>query len=95
MKESFTATSYEFYHWSSRKSGSKSNLLIKGESGAKCHIWFELDPQAELQKAKRHGAKHFAFYFYQWQFEQILDMLRNEKPISVEFDDDQRLQCRL
>lgn len=36
MRESFVAQSYVFYHWSSRKSGSKTNLLIKGAAGERC-----------------------------------------------------------
>ncbi len=89
MRESFIAHSYVFYHWSSRKKGSKTNLIIKGAAGEKCSVWFETDPQAELHQAQRFEEKHYAFYYYQWQFDQILDMLRNEKPITVEFNNDE------
>jgi len=89
MRESFVATSYSYYHWSSRPDlMPRSNIVIKGTDGASCTVWFQNNPTASLLPATRSGVKKYNFYYYHWQFDQLIDMLRNESPITVEFNDD-------
>lgn len=92
MRESFIATSYSFYHWSSRPENTpRSNIEIKGADGASCTVWFMNNPAGTLIPARRSGVRRYSFYYYHWQFDQILDMLRNESPITIEFNDDSGL----
>lgn len=83
----FEVTTYEYYDWSSRSTG-KSNLLLRGEGGQTCSVWFVEDPSAELPAAEEVGANWYAFYYHHSQLDHLIDMLRNEKPIFVYFNDD-------
>ena len=82
----FKIESYEYYHWSSR-SQYKSNIVLFGEGEETVAIWFESDPEAELAPARILTPNNYAFYYYQEQMSDIIDMLRNEKPIWVHFND--------
>ena len=43
---SFEVDTYQYYDWSSRKTG-KTNLVLKGE-GKTCFVWFVEDESAAL-----------------------------------------------
>jgi hypothetical protein len=47
---SFQVATYQYYDWSSRKSG-KTNLILKGTGGETCSVWFVEDPSADLPQA--------------------------------------------
>ncbi|ELR71606.1 hypothetical protein C900_02521 [Fulvivirga imtechensis AK7] len=83
---SFQVQTYQYYNWSSRSIG-KTNLILKGASGERCSVWFYEDPDEELPHATKSG-NNYSFYYHHYQLEHLIDMLRNEKPIYVYFNDD-------
>lgn len=86
-KASFQVSTYQYYNWSSRKTG-KTNLILKGAAGETCSVWFVEDLTASLPAAKQVAQNYYAFYYHHNQLEHLIDMLRNEKPIFVFFDTD-------
>lgn len=85
--KSFIAKEYDYYFWSSRKK-IKANINIKGTGGETCSVWFNEDPEADLKKAEEISPNYFTFYYHYYQFDQILDLLRNEKPVTIYFNND-------
>lgn len=83
----FQVTTYEYYNWSSRKTG-KTNLILKGVGGETCSVWFIEDAAAELPEASQVAPQYYAFYYHHHQLPHLIDMLRNEKPITVYFNND-------
>ncbi len=83
----FQVATYQYYDWSSRKTG-KTNLILKGSAGQTCSVWFVEDPAADLPVTEQVGANYFAFYYHHSQLEHLIDMLRNEKPVFVFFNND-------
>ena len=84
---SFAVTTYQYYNWSSRKTG-KTNLILKGVGGETCSVWFAEDPAADLQPAEQVAPNYYAFYYHHHQLPHLIDMVRNEKPIFVFFNND-------
>ena len=84
-QETFEVTSYTYYNWSSRNSG-KTNLNLYGATN-RCSVWFVEDPDADLPIATKNGIYH-SVYYHHWQLPHLLDMVRNEKPIFVFFNND-------
>ena len=84
---SFKVATYQFYHWSSRSTG-KSNLILKGEGGETCSVLFVEDPTHNLPAAKVLKENYYLFYYHHFQLPHLIDMLRNESPIYVFFNDD-------
>lgn len=84
---SFQVSTYQYYDWSSRSSV-KTNLILKGTAGQTCSVWFEEDSAAALQPAAQVNPNYFAFYYHHYQLPHLIDMLRNEKPIFVFFNND-------
>jgi hypothetical protein len=83
----FQVDNYQYYDWSSRKTG-KTNLILRGAGGQTCSVWFVEDPAADLPAASQVGANFFAFYYHHHQLAHLIDMLRNEKPVFVFFNND-------
>ena len=83
---SFQVSTYQYYNWSSRKTG-KTNLILKG-AGQTCSVWFVEDPAANLSPATQVAPNYYAFYYHHSQLPHLIDMLRNEKPITVFFNND-------
>jgi hypothetical protein len=84
-QETFEVTSYTYYNWSSRNSG-KTNLMLYGATKT-CAVWFVEDPDANLPEAKQNGANFYSLYYHHWQLPHLLDMVRNEKPVFVYYND--------
>jgi hypothetical protein len=84
---SFQVATYQYYNWSSRKTG-KTNLILKGAGGETCSVWFVEDPAASLPVAQQVAPNYYAFYYHHHQLPHLIDMLRNEKPITVLFNND-------
>jgi hypothetical protein len=84
---SFQVVTYAYYNWSSRSIG-KTNLILKGTSGQTCSVWFVEDESAFLPDAQNVTANYFAFYYHHSQLPHLIDMIRNEKPIFVFFNND-------
>lgn len=87
---SFKVKTYQYYDWSSRATG-KTNLILKGEGGETCSVWFVEDPAHALPTAYQVAANYYAFYYHHYQLGHLIDMLRNESPIYVFFNDDNHL----
>jgi hypothetical protein len=84
---SFQVATYQYYDWSSRKTG-KTNLILKGAGGETCSVWFVEDAAANLPVAQQVAPNYYAFYYHHSQLQHLVDMLRNEKPIFVFFNND-------
>jgi hypothetical protein len=84
---SFQVATYQYYNWSSRKTG-KTNLILKGVGGETCSVWFVEDAAANLPPAQQVAPNYYAFYYHHSQLEHLIDMLRNEKPVFVFFNND-------
>lgn len=83
----FQVLTYEYYDWSSRSTG-KTNLILHGTGGNTCSVWFVEDPEAALPDAAIVAPNYYAFYYHHWQLPHLIDMLRNESPITVFFDNE-------
>jgi hypothetical protein len=86
---SFQVATYMYYLWSSRSIGSgypRTNLILQGQ-GKTCSVWFKDDPQDQLPAATLSGS-NMVFWYYYSQLDHLIDMLRNEGPVSVFFNDD-------
>jgi hypothetical protein len=83
----FQVATYQYYDWSSRVTG-KTNLILKGTGGQTCSVWFVEDPAANLPTAAEVAPNYFAFYYHHSQLDHLIDMLRNEKPVTVFFNND-------
>ena len=84
---SFEVSSYQYYNWSSRTTG-KTNLILKGTGGQTCSVWFVEDAAADLPAATQVAPNYFAFYYHHYQLPHLIDMLRNEKPVFVFFNNE-------
>jgi hypothetical protein len=84
---SFEDATYEYYDWSSRGTG-KTNLNLRGAGGETCAVWFVEDESADLPVAEEVAPNYYAFYYHHSQLQHLIDMLRNEKPIFVFFNND-------
>lgn len=93
-RESFQVETYMYYNWSSRETG-KTNLILKGTSGETCSVWFKEDPDADLPAAYKARENYYIFYYHHHQLPHLIDMLRNEKPITVFFSDEGLNNCRI
>ena len=83
----FQVSTYQYYNFSSRSSG-KTNLILKGTGGEICYVWFFEDPTAALPPAQQTGPNSYVFYYHHSQLQHLIDMLRNEMPITVIFNND-------
>ncbi len=83
----FPVSTYLYYNWSSRKTG-KTNLILKGTGGQTCSVWFVENETANLPDAQEIAANYYAFYYHHHQLTHLIDMLRNEKPIYVTFNNE-------
>ncbi len=84
---SFQVVTYQYYDWSSRMTG-KTNLILKGAGGETCSVWFVESLTASLPPAQQVAPNYYAFYYHHSQLEHLIDMVRNEKPIYVFFNND-------
>ena len=82
---SFQVNSYNYYSWSSRNT-TKTNLNLKGTGGKVCFVSFKEDSIANLPPATNSG-NFYWFYYRESQITHLIDMLRNESPVWVYFND--------
>jgi hypothetical protein len=88
---SFQVVNYEYYDWSSRENG-RSNMILFGAAGELCGVFFEVDEMATLPQPVNNGPNIYQFFYYQSQLDHLIDMVRNETPVFVIFDDEGGLQ---
>ncbi|MGD8379861.1 MAG: hypothetical protein PVI56_09640 [Gammaproteobacteria bacterium] len=84
---SFQVESYQYYDWSSRKRG-KTNLILHGTGGQTCSVWFVEDETADLPEAAEIAPNYYSFYYHHYQLPHLIDMLRNEGPVYVYFNNE-------
>ncbi len=84
---SFEVATYEYYFWSSRNQG-KANLNLRGPAGETCAVWFVEDPDGPLPEAQEIAPNYYSFHYHYHQLDQLIDMLRNEKPVTVFFNNE-------
>jgi len=83
----FEVATYNYYCWSSRSRG-KVNLNLKSATGQTCAVWFVEDPAETLPEAQQLTPAYVSFYYHLHQMESLVDMLRNEGPVYVMFNND-------
>lgn len=83
----FEVATYNYYLWSSRERG-KVNLNLNGTGGETCAVWFLEDPGATLPEAEQIAPNYYAFHYHLHQLPVLVDLLRNEQPVFVYFNDD-------
>ncbi|SRX53959.1 hypothetical protein [Aequorivita sp. CIP111184] len=83
----FQVNSYRYYHWSSR-GNLKTTLNLYGSGSNACMVLFQSNPDATLPPATMHGENFFRLHYHQYQLDSLIDMLRNESPIFVFFNND-------
>jgi hypothetical protein len=84
---SFQVATYEYYNWSSRNH-EKTNLVLKGAGGQTCSVRFVEDAETDIPAAQQASPNFYIFYYHRSQLQHLIDMLRNEKPIFVFFNND-------
>ena len=87
----FEVATYHYYDWSSRATG-KTNLILKGVGGrsAMCGLSKTRPPASRRQL--RAGRTPSSSITTHSQLDHLIDMLRNEKPVTVLFDNDNGLE---
>ena len=84
----FQVATYQYYDWSSRVTG-KTNLNLKGAGGETCYVcglsktW---PPTSRRQLRTRRTTS--LVHYHHSQLDHLIDMLRNEAPVTVFFDND-------
>ena len=86
-KASFAVKTYQYYDWSSRKT-LRSNLILTGVGGEHCAVWFKEDMATAPPPAENPAPNRYDLYYYHNDFQHLIDMLRNEKPIFVFYNDE-------
>ncbi|WP_299311758.1 hypothetical protein [uncultured Aquimarina sp.] len=85
-QSSFQVQTYTYYNWSSR-STSKTNLILGGSSEQTCSVRFREDLNAVLPVATQSGS-YYSFFCHYNQLQHLINMLRNENPIYIYFNND-------
>lgn len=87
MSETQEITEYAYYIWGSRPASLvQANIVLYGSAGYMGALWFYDDP-AVLPDPERHSPGVYSLHFRMRDFPHIVDMLRNEKPIYLHWDD--------
>ncbi len=75
--------SYQYYHFSTRDAATKAVAICTAGGGKRVYVYFSGSPNA-LSEARKSGNNYFLYYRYA-DMANIIDMLRNEKPIYLIF----------
>ncbi len=81
--EVFEITNYQYYQFSTRESSTKAVATCSAADGKRVYLYFNDGPNA-LSEASKSGNNYFLYYRYA-DMANIIDMLRNEKPIYLIF----------
>ena len=84
MRKIFGIETYSYYNYSSRD-GTKAVAVLRGNNGETCYVHF-YGIDVDLPQAVNLVNNIFIFYYRYSDFHDIIDMLRNEKPISVIYE---------
>jgi hypothetical protein len=91
--ESIEITSYQYCQFSTREDLTKAIAVCAGSGGKKIYLYFNGGTQA-LPSASKNGDNYFLYYRYS-DMPNIIDMLRNEKPIYLFYVPDGKDNTRL
>jgi hypothetical protein len=87
MTETHEIKEYAYYLWGSRPASIvQANIVMYGDAGYMGSLWFYDDGTA-LPDPVRHAAGVYSLHYRMRDFPHIVDMLRNEKPVFVHWDD--------
>lgn len=81
--ESIEITSYQYYQFSTREDGAKAVCTCSGTGGKTVYVYFYGGTQTLLMAGKS-GSRYSVYYRYS-DMPNIIDMLRNEKPIYLHY----------
>lgn len=81
--KSIEITSYQYYQFSTREDGAKAVCACAGTGGETVYMYFHDGPQA-LNAAVHSGNNYYVYYRYS-DLPNIIDMLRNEKPVFLHY----------
>lgn len=79
MSESFVIKYYQYYIFSSRDYGN-SVVICYGDNGKVTYIHF-IGEQPQLPETRKIDDNKYVMYYWQADMKNIVDMLRNEKPV--------------
>lgn len=79
--ESIEIISYQYYQFSTREDGAKAVCTCAGTGGKTIYIYF-YEGTETLNAANKTGKNYYVYYRYS-DMSNIIDMLRNEKPIFL------------
>ena len=82
MAEIFEIKDYHYYQFSSRDSRSKSVAICTGDAGKTVYVHF-MGNTENLPEARKIDDNRFILYYRHSDMPNIVDMLRNEKPIYL------------
>lgn len=79
--ESMTITTYQYYQFSTREDWTKAVCICFGPEGKAAYLYFQSGTQP-LPAASKSGNNYYLYYRYS-DMANVIDMLRNEKPIYL------------
>ena len=82
MAETFEIKRYQYYNFSSRDSGSKAVVICTGDAGKTAYMHF-MGGTGDLQAARKIDDNRYILNYRFSDMPNIVDMLRNEKPIYL------------
>jgi hypothetical protein len=87
MTETNEIKEYAYYLWGSRPATLvQANIVMYGDAGYMGALWF-YDDGSTLPDPVRHSEGVYSLHYRMRDFAHIVDMLRNEKPVFIHWDD--------
>lgn len=80
---SIEIASYQYYLFSTREDGTRAVCACAGTGGRTVYLYFQEGPQA-LTAASHSGNSYSAYYRYA-DLANVIDLLRNEKPVYFHY----------
>jgi hypothetical protein len=88
MSEVVEITEYKYYTFSSRDSSTANTVVMLYGAGTYLGAAFFSTDSAPLQAAKKYPSGVYGLFYRYADLPGIIDMLRNEKPVYLIFNDD-------
>ena len=82
MADRVEITGYKYYVFSSRDDGAKAVIILSGDNGVIGYVHFSGGDRALLEARRFDNGRYLLHYRYS-ELDDIVDMLRNEKPIYL------------
>lgn len=94
MADIFEIKRYTYYDFSSRDSGSQAVAICTGDAGKTVYVHF-VGGTGDLPAAQKLDDNRFILYYRHANMPNIVDMVRNEKPIYLIYVPDGTNNTRL